>query len=224
MIQISKVLGGQQRSEKITSLPGNGDNYEQIKMKLNDYFQEKRSINAIRHEFFSTKPRKGENTRCYAERCKEIAKECEFEQLGQEDAVLLNICKYTSLEKVRNEILVKELKLNEAVKYGTSLEMAMQESSKMRKVHESEEEREIQLVKKPSPYSRKAKMRQAQEECSRCGRAQPHTCRALTGTCYNCNKKGHFANKCRNKQRKVHRVEDVEQEVELTETDTSEDF
>ena len=95
---------------------------------------------------------KGENKRCYAERCKEIAKEYKCEQLGQEDAVFLNRCKYSSLEKVRNEILVKELELNEAVKYGTSLEMAMQDSSKMRKTYRSEEERDIQEVKKPWPY------------------------------------------------------------------------
>ena len=35
-LQIMKVLGGQQLREKITSLSCNGDNYEQIKMKLNE--------------------------------------------------------------------------------------------------------------------------------------------------------------------------------------------
>ena len=118
-IKILKILGGKELRQKIAAIEEEDLEYKEIKEKLQEQFQDKRSINAIRHEFFNTRPEKNESTRDYAERCKRMAKECEFEQFSKKDAVLLNICLYTKHDKIRNEILVKELTLEETVKYGT---------------------------------------------------------------------------------------------------------
>ena len=201
-IKIMKLLGGRELRQKITAIEEEEDQeYGEIKEKLQEHFQDKRSINAIRHEFFNTKPGKEESTREYAERCKRMAKECEFDKFSKKDAVLLNICQYTKHDKIRNEILVKELTLEETVKYGTSLEMANREGEKMKSKMENEEE-EVQVIRKPGIYSKKYKQlkEQNKQECGRCGRSQPHECRAINQKCHKCQLKGHFAIKCKTKK------------------------
>ena len=196
-----KILGGKELRDKIATLTGESATYAECKEKLSEYYEEKRSINAIRHEFFNLKPKNNEATKQYAERCRQIGKECEFDRLSLDDAIILNICKYTPIEKLRSEILVKELNYNQAIKYGSSLETAERESLRMR---QHQEEYDIERINKRSNLRRAPEKQENKEECSRCGRSEPHTCRALQATCYKCSRRGHFANKCRSKR--VHEI------------------
>lgn len=150
------------------------------------------------------------------ERCKQVASECEFETFTVKDALLLNLCQYTPIGKLRNEILVKELKFEEAVKFGTTLEMASKESISQQREQPASMEADIQVLKKPGPYSKRYKQLKQRSEsttdhvikyCDRCGRQEPHQCRAIEAKCYKCDKKGHFASKCRSKQ--IRKLEEV---------------
>ena len=208
-LRILKILGGQQLREKIDLISDEEIDYASCRSKLKEYFAEQRSINAVRHEFFNIKQRKDETTKQYIEKCKKIGKDCEFNNFDLKDALILNLCENTPHEKLRNEILVKELTLEQAIKYGTSMEMAIKESRIMTKNGHNEPVPEVQAVKKAGPYSRQAKLREASKECGRCGRPEPHTCRAIRAKCHICTKVGHFANKCRNK--KVHRIQEEEE-------------
>ena len=218
-LQILKILGGQQLREKIDTLCNSDDNFEQCKTKLNEYFHEKRSINAIRHEFFNSKQQEGESTRSYVERLRNIGKDCEFENFKLDDATIFNLCQYTPNEKLRNEILVKELTLEQAVRFGSSTEMAMKESARMKGKHEtSPKEPYIKAMKRSGPYSKRTKLKEKLQKkdnsnkCGRCGRYEPHDCRAKRSRCHKCDRMGHFANMCRSKT--VHQVEETESSEE----------
>ena len=62
-LQILKILGGQQLREKIGTLSADGATYEDVKTALDDYFKDKRAINAVRYEFFNMNQRAQETTR-----------------------------------------------------------------------------------------------------------------------------------------------------------------
>ena len=222
-LQALKILGGKHLREKISTLTEANTTYEECKTKLAEHFEDKRSINAIRNEFFNVKQRKEETTKQYAERCKKIGKECEFENFKLEDAIILNICQYTPIEKLRSEILVKELNYNQTIKYGTSLETAAKESARMKK-NNSQEEFEIERIRKGGYSKPRVQKQTVKNTCSRCGRYQPHTCRALQATCYKCNNIGHFANMC--KTRKVQQLEqeDSEESTEETSEESTEEY
>ena len=224
-LNVIKILGGQQLREKLATLTTESATYEECKTKLGEYFEDKRSINAIRHEFFNLRQRKNETTKEYAERCKQVGKECEFENFDLDDAIILNVCQYTPNEKLRNEILVKEMNYEQTVKYGTSLESARKEATRMRRCIKEEEEEayDIERIRRPGPYSKRSGQRKEEkDECGRCGRKQPHTCRALEAKCYKCQGKGHFAVKCKTK--KVQQIQEEENAQEETEEVTDEDY
>ena len=50
-----------------------------------------------------------------------LGKEAEFYKFDLNDAILYNICQFTHHDRIRNEILMKELSLDDAQKYGTSI-------------------------------------------------------------------------------------------------------
>ena len=155
-----------------------------------------------------------------------ISEKAEFDKFYLNDAILYNICQFTHHDRIRNEILMKELSLDDAQKYGTSIEMAQREGMKMKRNEVKRQDDEINAVKrKPGEYSKTNRLRQRNERaaeknwetrknwdmsCSRCGR--PHsrdqaTCRARKQRCHKCGLIGHFAVKCRN-TRKVNAVND----------------
>lgn len=214
--RIMMVLGGQELRDKITALNQNDADYEDCKGALTDYFKDKRSLNSLRHQFFSMRPKEEESTREWMERCQTVGKECEFDTFTLKDAMTLNLCQYTTIGKLRNEILVKELKYDDAVSYAQTLELAAKES----KILESKcEERdhppeEVLVMKRPGPYSARAKRAERLRdggECGRCGLPEPHECRALRAECHHCHRRGHFARKCRTKN--VQRVEEEHSET-----------
>lgn len=223
-LDIMKVLGGQQLREFMETSCKDLTSYEECKKTMSEAFEERRSINAIRAEFFSTTIAENEDTKAYVSRCRQIAKECEFESFRVEDALLLNLCKHTSHEKLRNEILMQDLKLEQAVKYGASIEMAGRESKKMKRKEDrhQEEERVNRIKKREEPAQRTTKY--SDVECGRCGRKNPHTCKARDAECYKCHRKGHFAFKCRT-TRSVRQVAnqspvpDLETDVSGSDTD-----
>ena len=84
--------------------------------------------------------------------------------------------------------------------------MATKESKLMTQKRDEREMHSVEAVRKPGPYSRKAKLKPAQEEqyrhgaeCGRCGRKGNHECRATKAKCYKCGRIGHFASKCRSR-------------------------
>ena len=245
-LRILKILGGQQLREKMESLCTDGMNYEEQKEKLKDYFEDKRAINAIRYDFFNTVQGKQEPTRKYVERCKDIGKEAEFDKFNLDNAILYNLCQYTPHDRVRNEILMKELTLDEALKYSTSIEMTKREAKIMKK-ESAEQEEDINAIKrKPGKYSKISRLKerdtreqknrtQLQEnwhgernthKCVKCGRSHGYNdCPAANTRCHGCGRRGHFKKQCfsRRKINKIHETSSSESNSfsEISEQDAS---
>lgn len=202
-LKLLLVLGGEELRDKIEKIEIQTENYNDYKKELNEYFTEKKSLNVLRHKLLNTEPENGESTRAWMERCTEIANDCEFETFTKKDALLLNLCQYTKLPKLRNEILIKDLKYDEAIKFAQTLEMAEKDAKEL--APKTENDYDINAIKRPGPYSNKFRKQTTVTTenktrlCGRCGKYEPHDCAARDQICYKCNKKGHFARKCRSK-------------------------
>ena len=114
-LQIMQILRDQQLWETIETFSDDNKSYNECKSKLEEY---KRVINATWHEFFNKTPVIDETTRQHVERCKEIAKETEFEKFYMQNAILFNLYHYTPQDKVCSKIL-----LNPATAEDTKLQM-----------------------------------------------------------------------------------------------------
>ena len=192
--KLLRILGGKGLREKMDMISNNEETCEETIAKLNEYFQEKRNLNSLRSELFATKPKEGETTKCWMERCRIIADQCELDKFSVKEALLLVMCQHTPLKKLQKEILVKDMKFDSAVTYASSLERAAKEQEAM------VENRNTNLNKLTNkPKCKKSNTTSDNNSCSRCGRMNPHQCRAIKAKCFNCQRVGHFAMMCRSK-------------------------
>ena len=181
--------------------------YAAITSKLNEYFKEKRNINSLRNELFSMKPTENETTRQWMERCKVIAEQCELDSFSTKEAMLLVMCQYTPIKKLRKEIMIKDLGYDQALTYAVTLERSAKEDELMTSQYQTT----VNKVKKSTYNWKKLTEDKADGNCTRCGRKQPHDCRALNVKCHKCERKGHFAAMCRTAAAKQVEQEDGEQ-------------
>ena len=64
--------------------PGELDEYDKLKTKLNNYFTPKKNKHHARYLFLKLRPNHGETVAAYATRLREKANECEFEENSDE--------------------------------------------------------------------------------------------------------------------------------------------
>ena len=74
------IYGGKElaRLERSLANPTDGDDYEKLRKKLNDYFTPKKNKHHARYNFLKMRPLDGEPTNAYAARLREKAATCEF--------------------------------------------------------------------------------------------------------------------------------------------------
>ena len=125
------TLAGRAFRDKQSTLECDPKDYTSVITAWDAYYKTQRSINATRHAFFNTRPQPEESTRRWMERCQDVGVDCEFDAFSLKDALLLNMVQYTPIQKLRNEILVKDMKFDEALKYAATLEMAETESKRI---------------------------------------------------------------------------------------------
>ena len=80
------IYGGKEISRLAKSLPdpNDGNSYETLKTKLNNYFVPKQDKHHARYQFLKEKPAPGESITAYTTRLREKAKRCEFGEANDE--------------------------------------------------------------------------------------------------------------------------------------------
>ena len=95
----------------VVDTDGNGTpSWKDHKTAIDDYFMDKKHLTARRWEFLNKTKNNGENTKEFCTRLSQDAPDCEWDQMTNHEAIKLTVCLHTSIEKLRDEILVNDLK------------------------------------------------------------------------------------------------------------------
>ena len=100
---------------------------------LNGYFSDKKNLTARRWEFLNTKMKPSEATKDYCTRLNQKASDCEWDKMTTHDAVKLTVCLHTGIEKLRDEILVNDIKYENLIAKATAFEHAVADKEFMKK-------------------------------------------------------------------------------------------
>lgn len=212
--------------------PAEANKLAVLKKKFKDYCEPRKNLPYIRHLFFTRAQGTTENIDAYVTDLKNKAKDCEFGDLHdslirdrivcgvREDQVRARLLRETDLTLKRaidicraNEMTSNQVKvLNEEI-----------EVNKIRSVKHSKKAHRTKAKSSPTEHKTRIKMtendQKAQSLCPRCGYEHgPKQCPAYGQTCKACNKKNHFAKKCRSNRnqasgtRTLHVVETEEED------------
>ena len=194
-------LGGVQLQEVIYSLPGaiveEGDVFDVLVKKLDEYFSPKRNSTFERHLFRSIKPENGEDFKKFILRVRQQASKCQFGE-NKQDVININIKdkiidKWASLD-LRKRLLEKEYALDEVLEMCNIHEQINHQSDSMAS---SSQLMGITGINKVQSNQVKS----FDGSCYRCGKnghdGRSLRCPARNMNCNKCSLKGHFAIKCR---------------------------
>ena len=146
-----------------------------------------------------------------------MVKDCEY---GEPEEMVRDriVCGVLSKE-VREKLLTQgdDLNMKKAIDIAVAHETTQLHLHSMNGASSS-----IDAVKERKPRRQQQQHRQDGKGkgklCGQCGRAhQPRQCPAYGATCLKCTKKHHWAKFCRSNPKKVHAVEETEEEPETPE-------
>ena len=115
------IYGGREiaRLERSLPNPTDGNSYEKLRKKLNDYFTPKKNKHHARYNFLKMRPNDNESTNAYAARLREKAALCEFNDT--DERILEHI-----IQTIDNTSLIQK-----TINKSWSLEQMMTEAAQM---------------------------------------------------------------------------------------------
>ena len=217
------IFGGQSLRDQIRSLrdleyPAPTDEapapdaYQKIVDKLNHYFLPMKNIQHARYRFGKAIQNDNETINQYELRLREYASKCDFADTDQQ--ILSHLILTIKDDKFRREALNKRYVLKDF------LEKAQAKEDVHIQALEIEGRKDLDSVNRTLTYRKKTGFKQAQArkaalsqtpsnqsaaKCNFCDRHHAfgrNNCPASGKTCDTCGKRGHFAAKCRSKQKK----------------------
>ena len=235
------IYGGKEigRLEKSLPDPMDGNAYEKLKTKLNNYFIPKQNKHHARYQFLKEKPSTGESITAYTARLREKAKKCEFGETNDE-RILEHIIQTIDNKVIIQKTINKKWSLTQFLQEVSQIEDVNRQVKEM-KTHQDESSN-IAKVGTYKPTSsrmrggKQTKHRQPQEygtqqKCNKCGypHKQNERCPAFGKKCNRCNKWNHFASVCQSsktstskqQQRSTYSRKTQPRQVRKTEEDES---
>ena len=178
------------------------DEYQKLRIKLNEYFLPKKNKHYARFIFLKTRPEAGEATVAYATRLREKAHECEFGDTNDE-RILEHL-----IQTIENEQLIQK-----CISKSWTLQQFLREAGQIEdisiQVHDMKADTAELGIAKVMSHRRNQKPRQPEyhervesvEYCTYCGLTRAHPrgkhCPAYGTQCNICKKFNHFSSVCR---------------------------
>ena len=178
------------------------DEYQELRIKLNEYFLPKKNKHYARFIFLKTRPEAGEATVAYATRLREKAHECEFGDTN--DEIILEHL----IQTIENEQLIQK-----CISKSWTLQQFLREAGQIEdisiQVHDMKADTADWGIAKVMSHRRNQKPRQPEyhervesvEYCTYCGLTRAHPrgkhCPAYGTQCDICKKFNHFSSVCR---------------------------
>lgn len=184
-----------------------------LKQKFKEYCEPRKNLTYIRHVFFSRAQGPSETIDAYVTDLKNKAKDCEFGNLC--DSLIKDriVCGIRD-DQVRARLLREaDLSLARAIDVCRASEIT---STQMKALHEEVEVHKLSITKpykKGDSSTKDSTMNSVKKfDCDRCGyKHEQNKCPAFGQICRKCEKKNHFAKKCRAnikpKNKKMHTLE-----------------
>lgn len=176
--------------------------YDDAVMRFDDYFVGKGNPRMELEVFRSLRQKEDENFNKFLVRLRFQGSRCAFD-VREDEEILHQITIGAKSEKVRDKGLEGSLSLDALVQYAIAREIV--ESQKQTVKEEKKEQlMDVAYIQRNKSFGTKGTL----TSCSRCGSFkhdnQDIKCPAKNETCHKCNKKGHFARKCRTGQQVSH--------------------
>ena len=211
------AIGGQKLRELFGTLTPADTSYAAATTVLKTHFTSKKNVTAERYKFFCMKPLDGSETHDHwITRLRSKVKDCEFDQMNDDEAIKLVITLHTHSEKLQSSIIQKDMNLSKVIATAKSLELAQREVKFMKEnntLHHTAEEALIDALRKNQHFKDKRpdadqplkpprrSRPTTYEICRYCGEKTPHVgkCKARNANCNFCHKRGHFERVCESK-------------------------
>ena len=202
--------GGSQLCDIFYTLETEEDvEYEQVKAKLDTYFEPKINITFETYSFRQLTQAEDEPIDKFVTRLREAASRCQFHDTARE--IKDQVVQKCTSDRLRRKALREDLSLDNLLKAARAMELADHQAMAM------EGESEVLKVRQHDPVVKSENQEQSKQKvvdkkCYSCGGLWPHlggrrSCPAFGVDCRKCGVKNHFARVCKSKKQVRHIVE-----------------
>ena len=202
--------GGSQLCDIFYTLETEEDvEYEQVKAKLDTYFEPKINITFETYSFRQLTQAEDEPIDKFVTRLREAASRCQFHDTARE--IKDQVVQKCTSDRLRRKALREDLSLDNLLKAARAMELADHQAMAM------EDESEVLKVRQHDPVVKSENQEQSKQKvvdkkCYSCGGSWPHldgrrSCPAFGVDCRKCGVKNHFTRVCKSKKKVRHIVE-----------------
>ena len=199
--------GGSQLCDIFYTLETEEDvEYEQVKAKLDTYFEPKINITFETYSFRQLTQAEDEPIDKFVTRLREAASRCQFHDTARE--IKDQVVQKCTSDRLRRKALREDLSLDNLLKAARAMELADHQAMAMEGESEVLKVRQHEPVVK-SENQEQSKQKVVDKKCYSCGGAWPHldgrrSCPAFGVDCRKCGVKNHFARVCKSKKKVRH--------------------
>lgn len=187
--------------------------FEVVKNKFREHFDSKCPITLIRYNFFTCKQKDGQSILEFSTELQNLSLNCKFDNLRKE---LVRDIFIAGLQKQNLKLmLLKEsnIDIDKAVSMCIAAETSFNHvtnqnnnsssDNTVMKIHKSKSNFKKPQHNQFQPGHQGNKYQQGSKQCFKCGaqftKNHLSNCPARSVTCFKCNQRGHYANRCRSK-------------------------
>lgn len=171
--------------------PLNEQSYDELVKVMKDHQKPTPSVIVQRHKFDTRDRKPNESVAEFLANLREIAQYCEF-STSLEERLRDRLVSGIRNDRIQRRLLTEStLTFNEAHKIAVAMELAEKNSEVLKAGQVPSEGDNTSSVDKLAEETKR-------RECFRCGGShRSDECKFVDAWCFNCNKKGHIARKCR---------------------------
>ena len=198
------IYGGKEiaRLAKTLPEPANGNAYEKVRKKLDDYFTPMKNKHHARYILSKVRPNEGESTVAYAARVRQQANECEFGD-QHDERILEHVIQTIDNEPLIQKAIHKKWNLTKFLEGAAEMEDTRIQIKAMKEPGPEGNVAKVQAKYgkyRPTDKFRRPKQHHRPQPCEYCGLTGIHEtgqdCPAFGKRCHKCHRRNHFSSVC----------------------------